>query len=47
MSVITDLGHVLRNMADWEQEREVAAWYERIEQVNERPQRCKWRTEFV
>jgi SNF2 family DNA or RNA helicase len=24
-------------MADWEQEREVAAWYERIEQVNERP----------
>jgi hypothetical protein len=24
-------------MADWEQEREVAAWYDRIEQVNERP----------
>ena len=37
MSVITDLGHVQRKMADWEQEREVAAWYERIEQVNERP----------
>jgi len=37
MSVITDLGHVQKKMADWEQEREVAAWYERIEQVNERP----------
>jgi hypothetical protein len=37
MNVITDLGHVQKKMADWEQEREVAAWYERIEQVNERP----------
>ena len=37
MGVITDLGHVQKKMADWEQEREVAAWYERIEQVNERP----------
>ena len=37
MSVITDLGHVQKKMADWEQEREVAAWYDRIEQVNERP----------
>ena len=37
MSVITDLGHVQKKMADWEQEREVAAWYERIEKVNERP----------
>ena len=37
MSVITDLGRVQKKMADWEQEREVAAWYERIEQVNERP----------
>jgi len=37
MSVITDLGHVQKKMADWEQEREVASWYERIEQVNERP----------
>jgi hypothetical protein len=37
MGVITDLGHVQKKMADWEQEREVASWYERIEQVNERP----------
>ena len=37
MSVITDLGHVQKKMADWEQEREVASWYDRIEQVNERP----------
>ena len=37
MSVITDLGHVQKKMADWEQEREVASWYERIEHVNERP----------
>ena len=37
MNVITDLGKVQKKMADWEQEREVAAWYERIEQVNERP----------
>lgn len=37
MNVVTDLGHVQKKMADWEQEREVAAWYDRIEQVNERP----------
>lgn len=37
MNVITDLTSVQKKMADWEQEREVAAWYDRIEQVNERP----------
>ncbi len=37
MNVVTDLAHVQKKMADWEQEREVAAWYDRIEQVNERP----------
>ncbi|HEY8961120.1 MAG TPA: SNF2-related protein, partial [Luteolibacter sp.] len=37
MNVITDLSAVQKKMADWEQEREVAAWYDRIEQVNERP----------
>ena len=37
MNVITDLGHVQKKMADWEQERDVASWYERIEKVNERP----------
>jgi hypothetical protein len=37
MSVITDLASVQKKMAEWEQEREIASWYERIEQVNERP----------
>jgi len=37
MNVITDLSAVQKKMAEWEQEREVAAWYDRIEQVNERP----------
>lgn len=37
MNAITDLGDVQRKMADWEKEREVAAWYDRIESVNERP----------
>jgi SNF2 family DNA or RNA helicase len=37
MNVITDLAHVQKKMADWEQERDVASWYDRIEQVNERP----------
>ncbi|MDB4305017.1 DEAD/DEAH box helicase, partial [Akkermansiaceae bacterium] len=32
-----DLEAVQRRMHDWEQEREVAAWYDRIESVNERP----------
>ncbi|MDC0291573.1 SNF2-related protein, partial [Akkermansiaceae bacterium] len=37
MDAITDLEDVQRRMRDWEQEREVAAWYDRIESVNERP----------
>ncbi|MFC7335790.1 DEAD/DEAH box helicase [Haloferula chungangensis] len=37
MNVVTDLNYVQKKMADWEQEREVAAWYDRIEQVNESP----------
>lgn len=37
MEAVTDLEGVQRRMHDWEQEREVAAWYERIESVNERP----------
>lgn len=37
INVITDLGKVQRRMHDWEREREIAAWYDRIEQVNERP----------
>jgi hypothetical protein len=37
MNAITDLGAVQRKMSDWEQEREIAAWYDRIERVIERP----------
>jgi len=37
MNVITDLGTVQKKMHDWEREREIAAWYERIERVIERP----------
>ncbi|MDC0265431.1 SNF2-related protein, partial [bacterium] len=37
MDAVTDLEAVQRRMHDWEQEREVAAWYDRIESVNERP----------
>ena len=37
MNAITDLGAVQRKMSDWEQEREIASWYDRIERVNDRP----------
>lgn len=37
MNCITDLAAVQKKMSEWEQEREVAAWYDRIESVNERP----------
>ncbi|MFP6864483.1 MAG: DEAD/DEAH box helicase [Roseibacillus sp.] len=37
MNAITDLAAVQRKMSDWEQEREIAAWYDRIERVIERP----------
>ena len=37
MSCITDLEKVQKKMSNWEQEREVSAWYDRIEQVIERP----------
>jgi len=37
MQSITDLPAVHKKMAEWEQEREIASWYDRIDQVNERP----------
>lgn len=37
LNVITDLEAVQKKMHEWEREREVAAWYDRIESVNERP----------
>ena len=37
MNVITDLEAVQRRMQDWEREREVSEWYDRIESVNDRP----------
>lgn len=37
MASITDLKSVQKKMQDWEKEREVAEWYDRIELVNDRP----------
>lgn len=36
-NAVTDLESVQKKMQDWEREREVAEWYDRIESVNERP----------
>ena len=37
LDAVTDLNEVQKKMHEWEREREVAAWYDRIESVNERP----------
>ncbi len=37
LNAVTDLEAVQKKMQEWEREREVAEWYERIESVNERP----------
>ncbi len=37
LNVITDLQEVQKKMQEWEREREVSEWYDRIESVNERP----------
>ncbi len=37
INCITDLSDVQKKMKEWEQEREVASWYDRIESVIERP----------
>ncbi|MFC5049421.1 DEAD/DEAH box helicase [Rubritalea spongiae] len=37
MNAVTDLEAVQKKMKDWEKEREIAEWYDRIEDVNERP----------
>ena len=37
MNAITDLKSVQKKMQDWEKEREEAEWYDRIEDVNDRP----------
>ena len=41
MNAITDLKSVQKKMQEWEKEREVAEWYDRIESVNDRPPREK------
>jgi len=41
MGVITDLRAVQKKMQEWEKEREIAEWYDRIEKVNERPPQGK------
>ncbi len=37
MNVVTDLEKVQRRIAEWEREKEIGTWYERIQSVNERP----------
>ncbi len=37
MNAVTNLKSVQKKMQDWEKEREVAEWYDRIELVNDRP----------
>ncbi len=37
MNCITNLDRVQRKIREWEQEKEVGTWYERIQSVNERP----------
>lgn len=37
MSVVTDLGKVQSRMREWEHEKEINTWYERIRNINERP----------
>lgn len=37
MEAITDLEKVQRKIREWEQDKEVGTWYERIQSVNERP----------
>ena len=37
MNVVTDLEKVQRRISEWEREKEIGTWYERIQSVNERP----------
>ncbi len=37
MNVVTDLEKVQHRIAEWEREKEVGTWYDRIQSVNERP----------
>lgn len=37
MSVVTDLGKVQTRMREWEHEKEISKWYDRIRGINERP----------
>ena len=37
MSVITDLSKVQTRIREWEKEKEIGTWYDRIQSVNERP----------
>ena len=37
MNVVTDLEKVQRRISEWEREKEVGTWYDRIQSVNERP----------
>ncbi len=37
MNVVTDLEKVQHRISEWEREKEVGCWYDRIQRVNERP----------
>ncbi len=37
MNAVTDLEKVQRRIAEWEREKEIGTWYDRIQSVNERP----------
>lgn len=37
MNVVTDLEKVQRKISEWENEKEISTWYDRIQNVNERP----------
>ena len=37
MNVVTDLEKVQRRISQWEREKEIGTWYDRIQSVNERP----------
>ena len=37
MNVVTDLKKVQQRISEWEREKEVGCWYDRIQRVNERP----------
>ncbi|MBQ1960894.1 MAG: ATP-dependent helicase, partial [Akkermansia sp.] len=44
MNVVTDLEKVQQKISEWEREKEIGTWYDRIQSVNERPPQPPRRT---